>query len=165
MTWIEITALSVCSLIFMIGLVTSFLPVVPGSFIVWAGVIVHKLWLGEHSVSWKIVLITGALTLIGQLGDLLFGIWGAKKFGATWKGALGALLGALIALFIPPQLFWLIVGPVIGAIAGEIYAGRTWKDGSKAGLGTIIGGAIAFAVKFGLSVCVVGIFLFGLFSG
>lgn len=162
MTWIEYTALGITGLIFLIGLVTSLLPVVPGNFIVWAGVIVHKLWLGDASVSWQIVIITGALTLLGQAGDLLLGIWGARKFGATWKGAVGALLGAGIGFFVPPPLFWLIVGPIIGAVVGEVYAGRTWQDGSRAGLGTIIGGAVAFAVKFGISVCVVGIFLLGL---
>ncbi|PXA03393.1 hypothetical protein DDZ13_11905 [Coraliomargarita sinensis] len=163
MNWIEITALCICMLIFLAGLVTSLLPVVPGNFVVWAGVIVHKLWLGDASVSWKIVLITGVLTLIGQTGDLVLGLWGAKKFGASWKGALGALLGACIGFFLPPPLLWLVIGPIIGAVAGEIYAGRTWQDGSRAGIGTIVGGAIAFAVKFGLSVCVVGIFFLGLF--
>lgn len=163
MTWIEYTALALTGFIFLIGLATSLLPVVPGNFIVWLGVIVHKLWLGDASVSWKIVMITGALTLIGQAGDLLFGIWGARKFGASWKGAMGALLGACIGFFLPPPLFWLIVGPIIGAVIGEVYAGRTWKDGSKAGLGTIIGGAIAFAFKFGLSVCIISLFFLTLF--
>ncbi len=163
MNWIEYTALGVTALIFLTGLITSLLPVVPGNFVVWAGVIVHKLWLGDASVSWNIVLITGALTLLGQTGDLFLGLWGAKKFGATWKGAAGAILGACIGFFLPPPLFWLIVGPIIGAILGEIYAGRTWQDGSRAGLGTLIGGAVAFAVKFGFSVCVVGIFFLGLF--
>jgi uncharacterized protein YqgC (DUF456 family) len=163
MNWIEITALCVCSLLFLIGLVTAVLPVVPGNWIVWAGVLVHKLWLGEASVGWDIVAITGVITLFGQLGDLILGIWGARRFGASWKGAVGALIGALIGFFLPPPLFWLIVGPVVGAILGELYAGRTWQDGSRAGLGTIVGGAVAFAFKFGLSICVVGIFLLGLF--
>jgi uncharacterized protein YqgC (DUF456 family) len=163
MTWVEYTALGVTALIFLVGLATSLLPVMPGNFIVWAGVIVHKLWMGDASVSWKIVILTGALTLIGQVGDLLFGIWGARKFGASWNGAVGALLGAFAGFFIPPPLFWLIAGPIIGAVVGEVYAGRTWKDGSRAGLGTIIGGAVAFATKFGLSICVVALFYLDLF--
>ncbi|MGB0743734.1 MAG: DUF456 domain-containing protein [Opitutales bacterium] len=163
MNWIEYTALGVTSLLFLIGLATSLLPVVPGNWIVWAGVLVHKLWMGEASVGWDIVALTGIITLVGQLADIVMGIWGARKFGATWKGAIGALLGAGIGFFIPPPLFWLIAGPIIGAILGEMYAGRTLKDGSKAGLGTLIGGIAAFATKFGLSVCVVGIFVFGLF--
>jgi uncharacterized protein YqgC (DUF456 family) len=163
MTWIEITALCVSSLFFIIGLVTAVLPVMPANWIVWAGIVIHKLWLGEASVGWDIVLITGIITLFGQLADFILGIWGARRFGASWKGAIGAVLGALIGFFLPPPLFWLIIGPIVGAIAGELYAGRTWRDGSRAGIGTIIGRAIAFAVKFGLSVCIIGIFFLGLF--
>jgi uncharacterized protein YqgC (DUF456 family) len=163
MSWIEYSALGVTSLIFLIGLATSILPVVPGSLIVWLGIIVHKLWMGDASVSWKIVFITGALTLIGLLADLVMGVWGARRFGASWKGALGAFIGAFVGFFIPPPLFWLIVGPIIGAIAGELIAGRSFRDGGKAGVGTVIGSIVAFAVKFGLSICVAALFYLGLF--
>ncbi|MFW2480256.1 MAG: DUF456 domain-containing protein [Lentimonas sp.] len=161
MTWIEYTALGVTLLIFMVGLFGSLLPVVPGSFIVWLGVLVHRLWMGpEDSVTWKIVILTGIIILIGQVADFVMGIWGARKFGASWKGALGAFLGALIGIFIPPQPLWLIVGPFIGAIIGELAAGRSFKAGGKAGVGTVVGGIVAFALKFGLSVCVIALFLF-----
>ena len=158
MTWIEYIALGVTLLIFGTGLVTSILPVVPGSLIVWLGVIVHKLWMGEASATWKIVILTGVITLIGQLTDFVMGVWGARRFGASWKGAIGAFVGAGIGFFIPPPLLWLIVGPIVGAIIGELVAGRSFFDGGKAGVGTVLGGLLAFALKFGLSVCVVALF-------
>ena len=164
MTWIEYTALAVTSLIFLIGLVGSLLPVVPGSLIVWFGVVVHRVWMGpEDSVTWKIVIITGVIMLVGQLADFFMGIWGARKFGATWKGAVGAFVGALVGFFVPPPLFWLIVGPIIGAIIGELAAGRSLRDGGKAGIGTVIGGIVAFALKFGLSACVIALFFLDYF--
>lgn len=164
MSGMEWTALSVATLVFMIGLVGSLLPVVPGSLIVWLGVIVHRLWMGaEASVTWKIVILTGVLTLLGQLADFVMGVWGARRFGATWKGAVGAFAGAFIGFFIPPPLFWLIVGPIIGAVIGELAAGRTFRDGGKAGFGTVVGGIVAFALKFGISVCVIALFFFDLF--
>lgn len=162
MTLIEYVALSITSLIFLIGLATSLLPIVPGNLIVWSGVVTHKLCMGNDSVAWKIIIITGVITLIGQLADFVLGVWGARKFGASWKGAVGALLGAFIGFFLPPPLFWLIAGPVIGAIIGELFAGRTFKAGSQAGIGTVVGGIVAFALKFGLSVCVVTIFFLAL---
>lgn len=158
MSSIEYTALGVTSIIFLIGLCGSLLPVIPGSLIVWSGILLHRLWLGEDSVSWMIVLLTGLLTLIGQLADLVLGLWGARRFGASWKGALGALIGACVGFFLPPPLLWLIVGPVIGAVAGELVAGRSLRDGGKAGIGTIVGGILAFALKFGISVCVIAVF-------
>jgi uncharacterized protein len=158
MSSIEYTALGVTSIIFLIGLGGSLLPLIPGSLIVWSGILMHRLWLGEDSVSWMIVLLTGLLTLIGQLADLVLGLWGARRFGASWKGALGALIGACVGFFLPPPLLWLIVGPVIGAVAGELVAGRSLRDGGKAGIGTIVGGILAFALKFGISVCVIAVF-------
>lgn len=161
MEWIT---LSVATLIFMFGLVGSLLPVVPGSFIVWLGVIVHRLWMGaDASVTWKIVILTGILTLFGQIVDFLMGIWGARKFGASWKGAVGAFVGAFVGFFVPPPLFWLIVGPIAGAVVGELAAGRTFREGGKAGVGTVVGGIIAFALKFGISMCVIVLFFFDLF--
>lgn len=158
----EYLALGLTGFLFLVGLITSFLPVVPGNLLVWLGVIIHKLWMGEASVSWTIVLLISGITIVGQLGDFYLGIWGARKFGASWKGVIGALLGAIIGLFLPPPLFWLIAGPIIGAIIGELIAGRNFKEGGRAGIGTLIGGAVSFALKFGLSVCVVAIFTIGL---
>ncbi|WPJ97304.1 DUF456 domain-containing protein [Coraliomargarita algicola] len=164
MTAMEYTALGVSVLIFMIGLAGSLLPVVPGSLIVWLGVIVHRLWMGaEDSVTWKIVILGGVLTLLGQLADFVMGVWGARRFGATWKGAVGAFVGAFVGFFIPPPLFWLIVGPILGAVIGELAAGRSFRDGGKAGIGTVVGGILAFALKFGISVCVICLFFLDLF--
>lgn len=164
MTGMEWITLSVATLIFMFGLVGSLLPVVPGSFIVWLGVIMHRLWMGaDASVTWKIVILTGILTLFGQIVDFLMGIWGARKFGASWKGAVGAFVGAFVGFFVPPPLFWLIVGPIAGAVVGELAAGRTFREGGKAGVGTVVGGIIAFALKFGISMCVIALFFFDLF--
>ena len=56
----------------------------------------------------------------------------------------------------------MIIGPVLGAIGGELLAGRSLKDGSKAGIGTVVGNIAAFAMKFGLSLCVVAVFLLAL---
>jgi uncharacterized protein YqgC (DUF456 family) len=164
MTAMEYTALGICSLIFMLGLFGSLLPVVPGSLIVWLGVMTHRLWLGaDASVTWKIIIICGILTLLGQVADFVMGVWGARRFGATWKGAVGAFVGAFVGFFIPPPLFWLIVGPILGAIIGELAAGRSLRDGGKAGFGTVVGGVIAFALKFGISVCVIALFFMDLF--
>ncbi len=164
MTGMEWMTLSVATLIFMVGLAGSLLPVVPGNSIVWLGVIMHRLWMGaDASVTWKIVILTGILTLFGQIVDFLMGIWGARKFGASWKGAVGAFVGAFVGFFVPPPLFWLIVGPIAGAVVGELAAGRTFREGGKAGVGTVVGGIIAFALKFGISMCVIALFFFDLF--
>ena len=163
MTVMEYTALGLCSVIFILGLLGSLLPIVPGTLIVWVGVITHRLWMGpEDSVTWKIVIIAGLLMLMGQIADFVLGAWGARKFGASWKGTVGAFIGAFIGFFIPPPLLWLVLGPIMGAVVGELAAGRTLQDGSKAGIGTVIGGILAFALNFGISLTVIALFFIDL---
>jgi uncharacterized protein YqgC (DUF456 family) len=51
----------------------------------------------------------------------------------------------------------------VGAVIGELAAGRTFREGGKAGVGTVVGGILAFALKFGISVCVIALFFVDLF--
>ena len=55
------------------------------------------------------------------------------------------------------------MGPILGAVIGELAAGRSFRDGGKAGIGTVVGGILAFALKFGISVCVIALFFLDLF--
>ena len=56
------------------------------------------------------------------------------------------------------QLGGIVIGPVIGAVLGEISAGKTMKESSKAGVGTIVGGLASFLLKLGIAFFMVGWF-------
>lgn len=158
----SITLLGVSAL-FFIGVVGSFLPVIPGCIIVWVGILVYKLVLPD-SISWTFVLLTGGLTVFAQVLDYLCTYWGAKKFGGSWRGGIGALLGALIGPFVLTPLIGLILGPVIGAVLGEISAGKNMKESGKAGFGTLVGGFVSFVLKLGVAVLMVAWFYFQVFT-
>jgi uncharacterized protein YqgC (DUF456 family) len=158
----ETNALILSCLCFGIGLLGSFLPIIPGNLIVWTGVLSHRLWLGDASVSWWLVCMTGLMTLTALFADVLLGLWGAKRFGASKNGLIGAVLGAIIGLFLPPPLVWLILGPLLGAIIGELTAGKNLAAGSKAGLGALVGSLLAFVLKFTVSLSCIGLFFLAL---
>ena len=141
----------VASVLFFIGLLGCLIPVIPGPLLVWLGVLVHKLWIPEQSVSWTFVAIAAGLTLLAQIVDWLCTWWGTQKFGGTWRGGLGAGLGAIIGIFLPPPLLWILLGPIIGAILGELLGGFSWRQAGKAGLGTIVGGLVAYIFKLGIT--------------
>ena len=147
-----------------IGLVGCLVPIIPGCALVAFGVLIYKLWIPQGTVSWNFVFVCLGLTLLAQGLDLLCSYWGARKFGATWRGGVGALLGAIIGLFIPPPLLWLVLGPVIGAIGLELLGGRNLKDSGKAGFGTLVGGIVAFVMKFAIACSMAAWFWLGLFS-
>jgi len=140
-------ALLAASLLFLLGLGGSFLPILPGTIIAWAGVILHKLWMGEASVSWTFAGIATVLMLLSVIADFLATAWGAQRFGATWRGAGGAIFGGILALFIPPQIVTIIVFPFAGAILAEILGGSQARPALRAGTGTLVGALVAFVLK------------------
>ncbi len=154
----QAAALIVTTLFFIVGFIGTFVPALPGSFIVWTGIIIYRLWLGDAGIPWWFVFVSGALTLLIYLFDILSGAWGAKKFGATWRGAVGALVGGIIGIFIPPPLLWLLLGPIIGAIVGELLGGRRLAEAGRAGFGTIVGALVGLVFKISVTLFMIGWF-------
>jgi uncharacterized protein YqgC (DUF456 family) len=116
-TW----ALTVAVLFFVVGVTASLLSILPGTFIAWLGVVIHKVWLWEDSVSWGFFAFATVLAILAQLVDLAATWWGARRFGATWRGALGAVTGGILgAVFF--NLPGIVLGPIAGAVAAELLA-------------------------------------------
>lgn len=158
--WNQLLAWMVVVSLFIIGFVGTALPVLPGTLIVFAGVVIHRLWLGEASVSWTFTAIAGALAAFSLVVDLVASWWGAKRFGAGMKGALGALLGGIVGLFF--GLPGLLLGPLIGAVAFELIERRPLREAARAGFGTLVGGILAFAAKMMCSLAIIGGFFLAL---
>ncbi len=147
-------ALAVTVLFFLAGFIMSFLPIFPGTVVTWIGILVHKMWLWDASISWLFFGIATALVLTAQVVDIVFTYWGAKRFGATWRGGLGAVFGGIIGMLLF-NVIGLILGPVIGAIVGEILGGRKVREAGKAGLGTVVGGIVAFFFKMAVTMILI----------
>jgi len=141
-----------------IGLIGSVLPVIPGAIIILAAAVIHQIMLGTtKSLGWWNVAALVALTLISYALEFASGYFGAKRFGATRWGAFGAMLGAVAGLFIPfPGL---IIGPVLGAIAGELVAGKRMVSAGRAGWGTLLGNLAGMLVKLTIALVMISWFL------
>ncbi|MFP4541977.1 MAG: DUF456 domain-containing protein [Opitutales bacterium] len=153
-------ALSVVVLCFLLGLAGTVLPILPGTVIAFAGVLIHKLWMGADSVGWGFVAFCAVLGAASLVFDYVFTAWGARRYGASWKGALGAIVGGVVGIFIFTPLLGLILGPILGAVLFELMDGRTRRDAARAGFGTFIGGLAAFAVKLVCTLGIIGGFVF-----
>jgi uncharacterized protein len=144
--------------LFAVGLIGTVLPIVPGTTIILAAAIIHRMMLGaEKSISWQIIAILVLLTLVSYLIDFLGSYFGAKYFGASRWGTFGAIAGALVGLFFGiPGLF---IGPVIGAIAGEFVAGKKMIEAGKAGWGSLLGNLGGMIGKLAIAFSMITIFL------
>ncbi len=144
-------------ILFAVGLIGTVLPVFPGTTIILAGAIIHRIMLGpEKSIGWSSIVVLVLLTLITYALDFLSGYFGAKYFGATKWGMFGAVLGALIGIFF--GIVGLFVGPVIGAIAGEFIAGKKMIDAGRAGWGSLLGNLGGMIGKLVIGLVMITIF-------
>jgi hypothetical protein len=151
-------ALLVFGIILMIlGILGSFLPVLPGPITSWFGLLVLHLS-DAVPMNWTFLGITFAIAFIIWLIDYFIPALGTKKFGGTRYGVIGTMVGLVLGiLFFPP--FGLIIGPFLGAFIGEmIKDSKDSKRALKAAFGSFIGFLTSTFLKFIAAVVFAGLF-------
>ena len=139
---ILLVVLGACFL--LVGLVGCIVPVIPGPPLSYlALLLLQATKFGHFTV--KFLVITAIITVVVTAVDYLFPVWGAKKWGGSRAGAVGAMVGLLAGLFFPPV--GIIVGPFLGAVAGELMAGRDSNSALRSGVGSFIGFLLGTGLK------------------
>ena len=141
------------------GVAGLLLPGLPGTPLVLAGIVLAAWIDGFQRIGWVTIGIVALLTALAAVADIVGAALGAKRFGGTRWGALGAVLGALVGLLF--GLPGIIIGPFVGAVALELVAARKERDQAlKAGFGTVVGLILATAAKAALVIAMIGISVF-----
>lgn len=138
----------IASLFFIIlGVIGSFLPIIPGPLTGWFGFLF--LYQIEEVKTNKILLLASFLVaLCVFIFDYISPLLGAKIFGGSKKGIVGASIGLFIGvIFFGP--FGLLLGSFLGAIIGEMYNNTNYnlRLAFKASLGTFTGIVGGFVLK------------------
>ena len=145
-------------LLVLIGLAGLILPMLPGTPLVYAGLIAAA-WAEDFQyVGVGTLAALGVLTVIAYFVDFAATAFGAKRFGATPKAAIGAAIGLLAGFFL--GFIGLIVGPFVGAVMGELLGQRSLGAASRAGMGATLGLVLGGAIKIALTFIMLGIFVF-----
>lgn len=156
MTTEQIVGFAIALLIMLIGVVGCLLPVLPGTPIVLAAALAHRLYFGDTGPSTLVLILLTLLTILSLIFDQLASMVGAKKLGATWKGVTGAVIGGLVGLFF--NLPGIILGPFVGATLFELFGDREFRDALRAGVGATLG--LLFGVVGKVAVSMVMILMF-----
>lgn len=156
MTIEQIIGLGIALLIMAIGIAGSMLPAIPSTPLVLLGAVLHRIYFADASVSTFVLLLLSAMTFASLGIDYLATMIGARKLGATWRGVLGAVVGAVVGLFF--SLPGIILGPFVGAVLFEMLGGRELKDAARAGVGALLGLLAGAVGKMACCVAMTGIF-------
>jgi len=139
------------------GVAGLFLPFVPGPPLVWVGLVLAAWVDGFARVGWGSLVLLGLAALAAVAVDYLAASVGASWLRASRRAGLGAFLGTVVGLFF--GLPGLLVGPFVGAAAGEYWAARDLRRAGTVGLGTWLGLAVAGVVRVGLVVAMIAGFV------
>jgi uncharacterized protein YqgC (DUF456 family) len=144
------------TLLVVVGLAGTILPVLPGVPLVFCGLLVAAWGDGFQRVGAVTLVILGLLTAVAVAADFVASAFGAKKVGASPRAVAGATIGAIVGIFF--GLPGLVLGPFAGAVIGELSANRPLLHAGKAGLGTWLGLLLGSIAKLTLAFLMVGVF-------
>jgi len=147
----------------LLGLAGTLLPLLPGIPLLFLGMLLGA-WIDDFSrVGGWSLMILAVLGAVAWLLDYLASVWGVKKSGASGLAMVGAGLGALVGIF--AGLPGLILGPILGALAGEYYASRSHGSAARAGFAAGLGFILAAVIKLAVAFTMTAIFAMDYFSG
>lgn len=140
--------------IIVIGVIGTLFPALPGLPLIWAAMLGYGIYEGFREMTPTFLVVSLLVVAATQVAEHYAKAWGAQRFGAGKAGAWGAVIGSIVGLFFMP--IGLVLGPFLGALVFELFAGRSGEEAFKAGIGGLVGvlGSVAvnLVVALGLTV-------------
>jgi uncharacterized protein YqgC (DUF456 family) len=131
------------------GFIGTFFPVLPGTILILGGFLVYGLITGFTALT--PAFFGGQVILVGlsYLIDFLATAFGVKMYGGSRAAAWGAVFGSLMIFVIGP--IGILIGPLMGAIAGELIMGKEIRQALQSGFGSFLGFIGGVLAKFVIS--------------
>jgi uncharacterized protein len=132
----------------LVGIIGCLVPVLPGPPLSFLGIILlHLSRFGQFTTTSLIVF--AAITEVVSVLDYIVPVWGTRQFGGSKYGTRGATIGLIIGIFLGPA--GIIIGPLMGAVVGELLFKDDMKYALKAGFGSLLGFMTGIGLKLAAS--------------
>lgn len=157
--------LIVCGLILLVlGFIGSVAPG-PGPPLAFAALLLLEFG-GVHDYNNLLLIAIGLVVLVIFVADYFIPIAATKKFGGSKQGVRGSTLGVVIGFIV---MLWtgplaIILGPFLGAMVGELIAGKPANEAAKVGLGTLMGFLVGVVGKLMTSFLILITFAYGVIA-
>lgn len=145
------------ALLTLVGFAGVLIPLLPGTTLILAGFVIHKLLL-PSSLGWTPLVWIAAVWFISVIVDFLGVMIGARLFGGSKWGMAGASGGAFVGMFFSVPA--LILGTIFGAVVAEKYAAKKTNTQSlRAGVGAAFGFVLSTLGRLACAALMIAIFL------
>ena len=155
----DIALLILGFILMLVGILGSFLPVLPGPPVSWVGLLLLYLTKAIPN-DWWFLGITLVVALIVFALDYIIPAMGTRKFGGSRAGMIGTTIGLVVAILFPVLgIFGIVIWPFIGALVGELINKADQQKALKAAFGSFIGFLTGTFLKFLIAVVYLGFFI------
>jgi uncharacterized protein YqgC (DUF456 family) len=119
-----ITLVSIILLV--LGIIGTFLPVLPGLFLSLCGLLIYKFGT-DAPISMIYIWIFVVLTALSAVLNYVIPARTNRKYGGTRWGSVGSIVGTLVGMFFIPIPFGFLIGMFLGVFIGELLHDSTDK--------------------------------------
>jgi hypothetical protein len=147
----------VVAVLLVLGLAGTVVPVLPGTPLIVAGALVHAIAYDWTPITPLRLGVLAALAALGYLLHYVAGALGARHAGGSRWAIAGAIGGGLVGLFL--GIPGLLLGPPVGAIAGELLRGRDLPTSVRTGIAAFLGMLAGAVANFAIGVTMVSLFV------
>ncbi len=157
---LDIFLVILSGLLFFLGLLGTFAPILPGIPLAWIGLLLSRFCSYTQTKIW-ILVVTGILSIAVMVLDTILQPWLTKKSGGSKAGIWGSTIGLFISLFLGP--IFIIIAPFLGAFIGELLNDSSdIQKALKAAFGTFKGFLLGTGIKMITIFIFIWIFVFNL---
>ena len=142
----------------LLGIIGSFLPILPGPITGWFGLLLlHTTKV--IPMDWTFLGITLTIAILIWVLDYIIPAIGTKRFGGSKYGVYGTTIGLIVGL-ISPIPFGILIGAFFGALIGELlYDSKDTNRALKASFGAFLGFLASATIKFSIATVYVVLYL------
>ena len=135
----------------------------PGTWFILLSTAIYDCHFGWEPIAWQLLVIMVLLAVLAEIVDLLAGMKGAQKAGASpaasWGALIGGFCGMILFIPVPIPIFAPVVGGLLGCFAGAFIAernvhgdaGKSARVGFSAAVGRLVGLLIKLMTAFVMS--------------
>ena len=133
----DLVLVALAAILMLVGVLGSFLPMLPGIPISWIGLLLLHLT-GSIPMNYTFLGVTLLITIIIFALQYAIPALGTKYLGGSKQGMWGATIGLFAGIFIPVP-FAILIAPFVGAYIGEILNKADSHTALRAASGSFIG--------------------------
>ena len=158
MSTLDLVLITVTTFLMIVGFIGTLVPTLPGLPLLWGIVMIYAITTGFKTIDRNFMVLTTLMVGLIVLLDMIASLRGTQKIKASFWGAAGAVVGGVVGVSLHSWAT-LAIMPIVGAVLGELLAGRDaiYKvDTQRYHFIGFVGGTI---VKVAVGVTLIAMFL------